>query len=131
MFRFVLIFAALAAAPVSAFPNLAFERAAAFAICSGRMSAMHVRQQADRDPDAPTTYHLRIEFDHLLDAIVGMAYDEGLPEKQPSLWRVQGWTEVANLLNHVHYNVDPGVSAGARLNLERHLQDCRDLILPT
>ena len=131
MFRFVLILAALSAAPAMAFPQFVAERAEVFAICSGRLSALHVRQQADRDPAAPATYGLRTEFDHLLAAVVDIASDEGMPTSQPARWRAQGWSEVANLLRQVHYNIDPSASAVAQRSLEHQMKACSDLVLPS
>lgn len=129
MFRFVLILFAVTATPSFAFPSYAYERAEVFAVCSGRLSALHVRQKADRNPAAWDTRKLKSEFDALFDAVIDSAYAEGVPGTEPTRWRARGWTEVASLLNHAQYSADQELSEAARRALARRVQDCRDLVL--
>jgi hypothetical protein len=124
MFRFVLTFTLIFATQslhAQALPRFAYQQAEAFAICSGRMSAMAVRLSADRDPAAPETRQMMQEFDVLLEAVLDAAYADGVPEREPRRWKARGWTEVAQLLRN---------EAGHSL-LQQRLRDCENLVLPS
>lgn len=121
MFRFVLVFSLVFSSAAQGLPRFAYQQAEAFAVCSGRMSAMAVRQSADRDPAALETREMMQTFDLLLEAVIHAAYAEGVPEREPGRWKARGWTEIAQLLG--------AGQTGAPLTAR--LRDCRDLVLPS
>ncbi|MDF0600110.1 hypothetical protein P1J78_05145 [Psychromarinibacter sp. C21-152] len=131
----LLVILALATACVTtaragSLPFYAHERAQTFAVCSGRLSALAVRQSAMEDPEATATRRLMQDFDMLLEATLPAAYDEGVPERQPRVWRARGWTEIAGLLRETHDSPDAGRAERAAAQLTQRIRQCRDLILP-
>lgn len=114
----------------AALPVHAFERAKTFAVCSGRLSALSVRQHAQHDPAALATQQMMIDFDLMLEATLDAAYAEGVPERQPRVWRADGWSEIAALLNQADHSGESTRSKDALAEIDRRIEACRVMILP-
>lgn len=114
----------------SALPARSFERAELFATCSGRIAAFAARQHALNQDDAPQLRAWVDQFDMLLDATMPFAVEEGVPWGQPTLWRSQGWSEVAALLSDADYSFDAGLSIRAMEAVEHRIDSCKSVLLP-
>lgn len=122
---------ALAPSLSSALPARSFERAELFATCSGRIAAFAARQHALNQDDAPQLRAWADQFDILLDATMPFAVEEGVPWGQPTLWRSQGWSEVAALLSDADYSFDAGLSIRAMEAVEHRINSCKSVLLPS
>lgn len=119
---FVLLIAALAAAPVAALPARIGGVAEAFATCAGRMGAMATRARAFDRTQATDFDRMRGTFDELLGALA-------VPDGQARHWRNTGWTETAQLLADVDYSFDARRAARAENLLAGRLRTCRQMVL--
>lgn len=125
----VLALIATAATAAPPMPGTPWKRAEVFATCSGRLAALAVRQQANRDPDWAHTRDLRDMFDLMLDATLPAAVDHGVPQDEPLRWRSAGWTEAAVLLADISYSHDSHRAERAAAALEARITDCTGLLL--
>ncbi len=131
-FRFLLIVVTIAvtfSSPVAALPSKPTDRAELFAVCSGRLEALAARQKARLGSKANSAEILRVQFDQMLEAVLPWALSEGVEEHQPKRWRVRGWVEVAYLLADMDYSFDARIAAGAELQLEHRISECRAVLL--
>lgn len=118
-FLLVLVFSAANASPPP--PG---DRAESFAICSGRLWALSVRQRAIGDPAHRTTGAMRADFDMLLDAVLPGA--EG--DRQAYRWRVDGWVQIAHLLARHQYAKTARRRDMAAARMDARIETCRRMI---
>jgi len=117
------------ATPLQALPAGSSDRAELFAICSGRLEALAVRQRARMEDEADAVSDLQQEFDVLLEAVLPWALSEGIDERQPNRWCVRGWVEVAHLLADMDYSFDARKAAAAKQLLAHRISECRKVLL--
>lgn len=101
------------------------ERAEAFAICAGRLSALSVRQAATGDPASEATSRMRDDFDMLLGAVL----PDAPRDRQAQRWRVDGWVQIAHLLARHQYGATPRRRDLAAARMVARIDTCRRMIL--
>ncbi len=124
------VFLALAAASAQALPARAFERAELFANCSGRLSALATHQSGYGEGTFQQTRDMAEMFDMMLEAVLPHALDEGMPQNQITLWRSQGWGEMAGLLTQAHFSFDTISADAAMAALDERVLACTSVMLP-
>ncbi|WP_323765292.1 hypothetical protein [Marinovum sp.] len=106
-------------------PPPAGDRAEAFAVCAGRLSALSVRQAAEGDPASAVTGQMSADFDMLLAAVL----PEADSDTQAQRWRVDGWLQIAHLLARNQYADTPRRRDLAAVRMAQRIDTCRRMIL--
>jgi hypothetical protein len=125
----VALAATLAAAPGSALPLTAAERALAFAACAGRYSAEVEHTWLLRPDLSPTAEARRDAFLALLDAIEPDAIDDGVPPHRLMATRIEEKAAQAALLQRAAFHVDPLAKEAALSAAERRIATCGSWLL--
>jgi hypothetical protein len=120
----VALAATLAAAPGSALPLSATERALAFAACAGRYSAEVEHRWLLRPAESPAVEARRDAFLALLDAISPDALDDGVPPHILMATRIEEKAAQAALLQRAAFHVDPLAAGAAQAAAERRIGSC-------
>lgn len=116
---------ALACPAARAAPPPAGERAEAFAVCAGRLSALSVRQAAVGDPASALTGQMRDDFDMLLGAVL----PEPGADRQAQRWKLDGWLQIAHLLARSQYDATAQRRDLAAARIADRIETCRRMIL--
>jgi hypothetical protein len=125
----VALAATLAAAPGSALPLTAAERALAFAACAGRYSA-EVEHHWLLHPDlSPVAEARRDAFLTLLDAIEPDAIEDGVPPHLLMATRIEEKAAQAALLQRAAFHIDPLAAEAAFSAAERRIATCGSWLL--
>lgn len=120
----VALAAILAAAPGSALPLTAAERALAFAACAGRYST-EVEHHWLLHPDlGPAAEERRDAFLFLLEAIEPDALDDGVPPHRLMATRIEEKAAQAALLQRAAFHVDPLAKEAALSAAARRIATC-------
>ncbi|KAJ55734.1 hypothetical protein ACMU_13690 [Actibacterium mucosum KCTC 23349] len=119
----------LAAHAAFALPSTPWQQAEMFAVCSGRLSALSVHEQANRKAGHAETEAHRQTFEALLEATMPAAIEHGVPENQAGVWRSNGWVEIAGLLADANYSMDAKRADRAEAELKQRIATCRDMVL--
>ena len=124
-----MVMSVFAATAAFALPATPWKQAEVFAICSGRLSALAAKQNANRQPEHKATHAQMQNFDLLLEATLPVAIEHGVPPRQIGVWKSRGWVEIASLLADASYALDEGVVRRAEFALHQRIEFCRQLIL--
>jgi hypothetical protein len=125
----VALVATLPAAPGSALPLTASERALAFAACAGRYAA-EVEHHWLLHPDlGPAAEVRRDAFLTLLEAIEPDAVDDGVPPYLLMATRIEEKAAQAALLQRAAFHLDPLAKEAALSAAERRIATCGSWLL--
>jgi hypothetical protein len=125
----VALAATLAAAPCSALPLTASERALAFAACAGRYAAEVEHDWLLHPDQSPAAEARRDAFVTLLEAIEPDAIDDGVPPYLLMATRIEEKAAQAALLQRAAFHADPLAKEAALSAAERRIATCGGWLL--
>ena len=125
---FLAALGAFLATHAAALPNSAHERARIFADCAGWLLALEEHQRLFDGPASEVTAVRRAAFLDLLDAVLPVAEEQGLPAGAALSWRVTARAGQASLLTRATFADDLHAQSPAEAAATARIETCLRLL---